>query len=374
MQRVQFSAAIVLITLFSGCATSSLRDSWSRTIATLPGTRTSSQSVLTSDWVRTELSDEFRTAQKSLKNPEAMLMVHAQLLEDQHNYAEARQRYRELITAYPNSVQAGLGLARIEHQTGREQQAELILTALQQTFPKDVSVRLAFGQQHTDRDQHGAAVQSFAMAVELDPENQEARYQLGLALAKTQRYEEALEHLSFAVGESAATYNVGYLLYENGQTSEALRWFNAALDAHPDSKTRSQASRMIAQLSHRDVPDDGQFDVQLASQADTIRRSQIPFRTVGATTSTPQVRPATPRSSPATGTATRSQSNRTFERPSPTNATNAVNPRSTSATSGNPPPWQGPGVVRPASSAQILSATADSGQLQQPPAWRSHKK
>lgn len=94
----------------------------------------------------------------------------------------------------------------------------------------------------------GAAVQSLTKAADLDHKNQSIRYQLGIALARSERFQEAKPHLAFAVGESAALYNIGYVLHESGRGDEAALWMRRALNAHPDQRTRSAATQLLAQL------------------------------------------------------------------------------------------------------------------------------
>ena len=83
-----------------------------------------------------ELSPEFREAQKVFKkDPEGALLAWARWQEDVGEYGEARRKYRELLIAYPENIEAQLGLARIELSCGRVEQAEEILTAVARGAP-----------------------------------------------------------------------------------------------------------------------------------------------------------------------------------------------------------------------------------------------
>jgi Flp pilus assembly protein TadD len=168
MRTIQLVTALALVATISGCASTSLRQSWGSALAAVtPGK--SKQSVLQSEAVRTPLSDEFKQAQRNLKNPESLLVMHARLMEDQEKFAEARQRYREVITAYPRNVEAAVGLARVEHKTGRVEQAEQILTELQEMHPSSVPVRMALGSLYKERGQLEDAVRTYATAADLEP-------------------------------------------------------------------------------------------------------------------------------------------------------------------------------------------------------------
>ncbi|HRA88154.1 MAG TPA: tetratricopeptide repeat protein, partial [Planctomycetaceae bacterium] len=164
-----------------------------------------------------ELSSEFREAQKVFKkDPEGSLLAWARWQEDIGEYGEARKRYRELLIAYPDNIEAELGLARIELSCGRVKQAEDILLGVAKHRPKNTPVRLELGRLYTQQEDWPKAIAAFEEASAVDPENQICRYELGIAFARSHRFDQALSHLTYAVGESAAHYNIGYIMHEQG--------------------------------------------------------------------------------------------------------------------------------------------------------------
>ena len=185
---------------------------------------------------------------KGLKNPEDTNLAFARWKEDMGQYAESKRRYHEVLTANPNCLPARLGIARIECETGRFAQCREILTAAQKQHPYDPAVMLGLGRMYNEREQWDDSVRSFTRAADLAPDDQTVRYELGLALAHAGRVQEALPHLKFAVGESAAFYNIGFMLYEQGQLTEAARWIERTLEAHPDERTRQMVRELIAEL------------------------------------------------------------------------------------------------------------------------------
>lgn len=197
-----------------------------------------------------ELSADFREAQKVLKkNPEKTLLAWARYQEDIGEYAEARRKYHELQIAYPNNIEAALGLARIEVLTGRTRQAEEILRGVAQRHPENIDVRLAFGRLYSQQERWDDAIRSFEEACELQPNDQTCRYELGIALAQSHQFDPALAHLTFAVGEPAAHYNIGYILNQQGRHADAVEWFRTSLQRHPDQQTAERARTMLAELS-----------------------------------------------------------------------------------------------------------------------------
>lgn len=233
----------------SGCASTGLKMPFAEKFASLGATKSESTSAIPSG-TKADLSPEFRAAQKVFKkDPERTLLAWARWQEDVGEYGEARQKYRELLIAYPDNIDAQLGLARIELACGRIQQSEDILLEVAQKHPKNPQVRLELGRLYTQQEEWPKAIASFEDASAIDPENQVCRYELGVVFARVHRYDQALSHLTYAVGESAANYNIGYVLHEQGNDTDAAEWFQNALQAHPDKRTTNMINTMLAEIS-----------------------------------------------------------------------------------------------------------------------------
>jgi tetratricopeptide (TPR) repeat protein len=183
------------------------------------------------------------------KNPEKTLLAWARYQEDIGEYAEARRKYREIQIAYPDNLEAHLGMARIEMLTGRSKQSEQILNDLVKDHPESTAVRISIGQMYAQQEKWDEAIRAFEDACEIDPENQDCRYELGVAFARVGNYDQALSHLSFSVGEPAAHYNIGYILHEQGRDTDAAEWFQNALSLHPDHQTADKSKAMLAKLN-----------------------------------------------------------------------------------------------------------------------------
>lgn len=196
-----------------------------------------------------QLSPEFREAQKTFrKNTPKALLAWARYQEDVGEYAEAIRRYRELSIAYPDNIEARLGLARVENTTGRFAQAEEILKELAARYPENTQVQLELGHLYSNREDWNAATAAFEQACRVSPHDQLCRYELGIALARNGLFDDALPHLTFAVGSPAAHYNIGYILHEEGRNTEAADWLTHSLSLHPDQKTAAQARRLLSQI------------------------------------------------------------------------------------------------------------------------------
>lgn len=251
MKFNQLNAMLIIAGLgfSSGCASSGLKMPFGDTFASLGAKKTDSTSAIPRG-TKADLSPEFRAAQKVFKkDPERTLLAWARWQEDVGEYGEARQKYRELLIAYPDNIDAQLGLARIELACGRIQQSEDILLEVAQNRPKNAQVRLELGRLYTQQEEWPKAIAAFEDASAIDPENQVCRYELGVVFARVHRYDQALSHLTYAVGESAANYNIGYVLHEQGNDTEAVEWFQNALQSHPDPRTTEMTNVILAQIS-----------------------------------------------------------------------------------------------------------------------------
>lgn len=318
-----------------------------------------------------QVSNGFRAAQSKLKNAESTMLSWAVWKEDTGQFAEARRRYQEILTENPDCVEARLGIARVERETGRFEQCLKILREAESRHPEELSIPLEIGRSYAARESWESAVDSLRRAVDVSPDDETARYELGLALAQAARYEEAIGHLKYAVGESAALYNIGYVLHESGRSKDAVPWFEQALASHPDDRTQRMTENMLAKLSpgievNTEPTGNAPVITPRGSTAPTIMATdqqpaqspEMPLRVAtytrnvneGAATATPPMHTATIRvpmsAAPTPGVATYDSS-------------------------AQPPKWQGrPAAAWQAADNVQATAAATPAASQDPPQWR----
>jgi tetratricopeptide (TPR) repeat protein len=91
---------------------------------------------------------------------------------------------------------------------------------------------------YSNREQWSQAARVLSAAAEADPSLQLVQFSLGIALARSGDTVEARAHLTKAVGEAAANYNLGQIEYENSLRACAAH-FRQAVAADP-SLTKAQ--------------------------------------------------------------------------------------------------------------------------------------
>lgn len=181
-----------------------------------------------------------------LRNPARVHLAYAQWHEQTGQLTEARDAYQKALTANPKSVEALLGMARIEQAYGRAAEAEAKLKQAQRVAPKDARVFAAYGQFEVAQENLPLAIEKFRAATEAEPFEPAYRFQLGLALAKSGDVEGAFPHFRQSIGEAEAYYNIGHIYYENGNLTAAEQNFTKALERKPDL---IQARTMLAKLN-----------------------------------------------------------------------------------------------------------------------------
>jgi len=365
----------------TGCASGDKAGSWSAGVSRM------------NPWSKPGLSEEFKEAKRSLTHPEKTLVAYARMKEDNEEYAEARDRYREIMVAYPDSVQAQLGLARIEMATGRFEQAEEQLASLVRQRPEDPEVRMVQGLLYSRLEDWDRCIESFQQASELKPDDQGPRFELGVAYVKAGRVNEALPHLKFAVGESAAMYNVGYILQEQGQSQEAAGWYREALAHHPDARTASRAEQALARMENPDSSRTSNSVIASAKarsnrpgQSSAFRNASAPvqggttaspFQTASASSNTPVISPggAGPFRTASSSRVVSGVQGASYSGSSPDTASGQFTPGTplSGSTADAVPQWGGPSSGR--SPAVSIPGNGSSGtgsfSTQDPPAWRA---
>ena len=221
-----------------------------------------------------KVSPGFKAAKKELKAADKTMLSLARWSEERDDLEEAQRRYRDLVADNPDNVEARTGAARVEFKSGRKLEAEKILQATVRKFPESSEAWIETGRLYAQMQQWSKATSSFQRAIEIDGEDRTARYEMGIALAHNDQLDEAVTHLTIAGGESAALYNIGYILHQSGRNDEAATWFRRSLNSQPDEITLRSAAQMLTALGFDTPNRPGQPSTQLISQSQPAQRQK----------------------------------------------------------------------------------------------------
>ena len=178
----------------------------------------------------------------TLKDPERVHVAYGRMNEQSGDFDNARESYETAIEQNPQSVEAILGLARLDLLAGRVHEAERRFLKAIEVQPGDPAVIESVGQFYLTQDRLDDAVKQLTKGVELAPANKRLRQKLGIALARNGRIAAAEQQFAQAVGEAEADYNIGLILYEQGDVAASEQRF---LDAVLKKPTLAQAQHWL---------------------------------------------------------------------------------------------------------------------------------
>lgn len=173
-------------------------------------------------------------ANRGLKDPQRLHLTHAQLQEQLGNPTSARQSYEIVLQKNKESIDAIVGLARLDQLAGRFEEAELGLLKALEIDPNSTNALASAGQFYATQERWDEAIKMLRAAMALTPENKTFEYNLALFLARSGDIAGARPHFVRTVGAAESHYNVGYILKESGDLPAAEQEFLQALVKNPD--------------------------------------------------------------------------------------------------------------------------------------------
>lgn len=160
--------------------------------------------------------------------------------EQRASYATARKYYQHALTLNEKSVDATIGVARMDEVAGRIGDAEqgfLKAVRLDGNSPRSLD---ALGQFYANQKRWNDALPTLQRAVAASPDDKDIRYHYGVALAKSGQTEQAMPQLVDALGSAKAHYNMGVILYEQRQLVASEEQFAAAVMENPRLEQAAQ--------------------------------------------------------------------------------------------------------------------------------------
>ncbi len=169
----------------------------------------------------------------------------------QHGYwIEAIDLYLEAESMAPKKPKLNAQLAPALAVAGRYPESLQRYRALIGDNPKDAKLINNFAFTLQESGDLIAAEAEFRKALSIDPDFENAAVNLGLMLARQQRYDEAFPILRPAIGESAAHHNLGVIAIECGDDETAKLQFCTA-NSLPEVSKLSQ--EFLIAMSQDDI-------------------------------------------------------------------------------------------------------------------------
>jgi tetratricopeptide (TPR) repeat protein len=231
---------------------------------------------LTALWSGSNQTEKERIAKasKNLKDPLRLHLSHAKLQEQQGNLDLARTSYEIALGHNSNSVDAVLGLARLDLLAGRIVKAEQGYLKALKIQPNNSQALDAAGQFYASQEQWDKAIEMLKSAMMAAPDEATNRYHLAVALASSGKVNEAMPHFVKTIGEAEAHYNVGYILHEKGDQVGAKRQLTQAVLKKPELTV---AQQLLDELNKNQ---DGQLII--SSNPASTKKNQRPRTPVSA--------------------------------------------------------------------------------------------
>jgi tetratricopeptide (TPR) repeat protein len=160
-------------------------------------------------------------------------LAYATLMEREGDRDEARRRYEMVLATDARSVDAIIGLARLDQLAGRTADAEAGFQKAIRMEPRSGRTLDALGQFYVDQKRWNDAVATLQSATAAAPNEKEYRFHYAIALAKSGQIEQAVPHLIDTVGSAAAHYNIGMVLHDRGDLAASEEQFTAAILENP---------------------------------------------------------------------------------------------------------------------------------------------
>lgn len=174
-------------------------------------------------------------------------LAYANLMVSQGDRDEARRSYEKVLASDTKSVDAIIGLARLDQLAGRTAEAEAGYQKAIRMEPRSGRTQDALGQFYVDQKRWNEAVATLQSAMVAAPEVKDYRFHYAIALAKSGQIEQAVPHLVDTVGSAAAHYNIGLILHDRGDLAASEDEFAAAILENP---RLSQAQYWLTEVQH----------------------------------------------------------------------------------------------------------------------------
>ena len=200
-------------------------------------------------------------------------LAHGHLLERQGQFERAAAQYRKAVAARPDLTAARNRLGITLNKLGRHAEASAEFRLAIAACPARAHLRNNLGFSLYREEKYAEAEAVLLEALELRPDFARAHMNYALVLAKLGCFDEVFPELLLAGSEADACFNMGMLLRDETQYTEAAHYFEAALATKPDFDAARQQLREVTRLAAKL---EGQRTEQVALAPQTFKEELPP--------------------------------------------------------------------------------------------------
>lgn len=172
-------------------------------------------------------------------------------IERDHMLDSARQKYQYALKEDPKNKAALIGLAKMYARTKDHQRATDTLWSAARTFNEDHEIWHSLAIIEARFENWSASTEACRKALQLDPENRTYTKTLGYALARQDRWDEAMEAFHMVMPEAQAHYFVSRILFDLGREEEGRQQLEHSLRLDPEQEA---AQTFYAKLNSNSQP------------------------------------------------------------------------------------------------------------------------
>ena len=198
------------------------------------------------------LSDQ-QKAERNLKDPASLHLAYGHFEEQVGQPLEARKSYEKALAENPHSVDAVLGIARLDQLADKPKEAEAGFQRALAMKPGDPAVLAACGEFYASQKRWPEALQHLNAAIVAAPKVPLYKHRLAIAEVRAGDINSGLAVFKQLVGPEKAHYNVAYILAQEGKPDAAAVQCQTAVSINPRFEP---ARAMLEQLQAHQVAGD----------------------------------------------------------------------------------------------------------------------
>jgi PhoH-like ATPase len=195
----------------------------------------------------------FKALKENPNNVDAILGL-ANFYFQTERYEQAIEMYERAQKLRPNDTTISLKIAESYFRLGTPEIALKELKEILRNDPNNLPALVTIGNYYFDRKQYSKAITYYQKALDIQPENNNVRTDMAIALFNLGRVDDALNQLEIAIKNdpkhALAHFNRAIILWQGkGNLKEAKKEFENYLKLEPQGKLSQEAKAAIQKIN-----------------------------------------------------------------------------------------------------------------------------